>query len=111
MSLRRKAWAIHNCVVTVLDSTQGLKDLKAKCHELASMFHSSPKMAQYLYTSQQESEPLKDPKTVVMDIPTRWSSTLDMMQRLVDLKFHIQRLSYLMEEARLITKLTHLTPY
>lgn len=104
------AHGLHNCVVTVLESIQGLKELKTKCHGLATLFHSSPKMAQYLYSSQQESDPTKEPIAVVMDVPTRWNSTLDMMQRLVDLKFHLQRVSYLIEDARIITKLADLTP-
>jgi len=33
-----------------------------------------------------------------------------MMQRLVDLKFHLQRVSYLIEDARIITKLADLAP-
>jgi hypothetical protein len=104
------AHGLHNCVVTTLDSIQGLKDLKTKCHGLATLFHSSPKMAQFLYSSQQESDPLKEPIAVVIDVSTRWNSTLDMMQRLVDLRFHIQRVSYMIEDARIITKLTDLIP-
>ena len=71
------AHGLHNCVVTVLDSIQGLKELKTECHGLATLFHSSPKMAQYLYSSQQEADLIKEPIGVVMDVPTRWNSTLD----------------------------------
>lgn len=80
------AHCLHNSVKKALEEGQHLNDLIEKCHDLAKFFHHSPKMAAALYRHQDELDSPLDSVMVVMDVVTRWNSTLLMIWRLVRLR-------------------------
>ena len=81
------AHILHNSVKTALEENEAIKQLVKKCHKLATLFHASPKMAQVLHAAQVDiNDPGEQVLSVVMDVATRWNSTLSMLKRLVLLR-------------------------
>jgi hypothetical protein len=67
-----------------LESQKSVTDLIAKVRSIGTHFHHSTMSQDELKKIQ---ERLNAPKlSVVHDVPTRWNSTLHMMQRIIDLK-------------------------
>lgn len=79
------AHILHNSVKEALKKQAVLHSLVDRCHDLASLFHHSPKMAQALELEQTQLH-MEPVLTVIMDVPTRWNSTLAMLSWLVQLK-------------------------
>lgn len=76
---------LHNLVKEALKKQAALDSPMVKCHDLASLFHRSPKMVQALEPEQSRLS-MSPTRTIIMDAPTRWNSTFDMLSRLVELK-------------------------
>jgi hypothetical protein len=84
------AHGLHNCVKNAMENCEELQALKIKCHDLAMTFHNSPKLAQGLQQEQEQTDPESPPLVVVLDVVTRWNSTLLMLQRLYRLKSSLE---------------------
>ncbi|KAF9921689.1 hypothetical protein BGZ65_010148, partial [Modicella reniformis] len=64
------------------------------CHDLAIIFNNSPKMTQALQQEQEQRFPNTGPLAVMLDVVTRWNSTLLMLRRLLKLKDPIESLIF-----------------
>lgn len=84
------AHCLHNSVNGALDKAQHLGALVDKCHDLAKFFHCSPKMASTLEDQQHQVDSTVPSVVVVMDVVTRWNSTLLMVRRLLRLRIAIE---------------------
>ncbi|KAF9271054.1 hypothetical protein BGZ88_006929, partial [Linnemannia elongata] len=81
---------LHNSVNAALEKAEHLGTLDDKCHDLAKFFHCSPKMASALDDQQQQVNSAEPSVVVIMDVVTRWNSTLLMTQRLLRLRISIE---------------------
>lgn len=84
------AHALHNCVMSSFKSNEQLQLLLTKCRSLVLFFHSSAKMTQVLMGSQKQDDEDAKPVAVILDVKTRWNSTLYMLRRLAILRNHIE---------------------
>lgn len=108
------AHCLHNAILTTLDIDyhSDIQELVNSCHSLAKLFHSSPKMAQLLQGAQERLNPQSKAKVVMMDVVTRWNSTLAMLERLKVLQSAIDDVLNQLEEGEgadpdAATKLRH----
>lgn len=90
------AHGLHNCVKASLKKSEGLMALVEKCHNLVLIFQSSPKMEQQLAQERQQND--RQPLSVILDVATRWNSTLAMLRRLVDLREDLDHMSFRMDD-------------
>ncbi|KAF9344191.1 hypothetical protein BGX34_005922, partial [Mortierella sp. NVP85] len=77
-----------------IEGIEELKALKGKCHDICIFIHSSPKMTQALREEQEFVDPDEAPVDVVLDVVTRWNSTLLMLKRVRDLRASIESLRF-----------------
>lgn len=84
------AHCLHNSVNGALEKAEHLSTLVDKCHDLAKFFHCSPKMASALEDQQHQVDSVEPSVVVIMDVVTRWNSTLLMAQRLLRLRIAIE---------------------
>lgn len=76
---------LHHSVKSALEKQERLNNVMIKLHQLASFFHRSPKMAQALELEQVRLNRTPQLKAI-MDVETRWNSSLAMLRRMVELK-------------------------
>ena len=84
------AHGLHNSVKTGIEKNKAIETVVTRCHKLATFFHNSPKMAQALQQEQESTNPQSPALVVIMDVITRWNSTLAMLRRLVQLRSPIE---------------------
>ncbi|GJJ67751.1 hypothetical protein EMPS_00097 [Entomortierella parvispora] len=93
------AHSVHNAIKSTLevDEHYDIRSLVDSVHKLCKLFHSSPKMTQLLQGSQERLNPTSRALVVMMDVVTRWNSTLTMLERarhlLKSMEDVLQRLS------------------
>jgi len=91
-------------VKSALASSTGLQELVSKCHKLATFSHASPKMAQALQQEQELIDRDVPPVVVIIDVVTRWNSTLLMLRRLLKLRMAIESLQVVVNPQQLEDK-------
>jgi hypothetical protein len=100
------AHSLHNSVNRAMKQCKELQDLTTKCHSLVLLFHNSPKMAQALREEQDFVDKDSTPVAVVLDVVTRWNSTLRMLQRLLRLRGPLESLIFMADEQLSVDKET-----
>jgi len=98
------AHILHNSVKKALANSDDLNGLVKKCHGLAKFFHQSSKMAAALVTQQEQLDASIEAVVIIMDVVTRWNSTLHMTRRLCRVRIAIEMV---FEELSVSDKLVH----
>ena len=74
-----------NLAVKAALTVPEINDVLVKCRKLAYYFKMSAVAAGVLRTKQKQLTPEKRIKNVIRDVPTRWNSTYDMLERISEL--------------------------
>jgi len=70
-----------------------LTDLISKCKKIVGHFRHSAKASHELKLAVLEAKPDSDATKLIQDVPTRWNSTLFMLERLLQLRSFVNKIS------------------